>query len=239
MATIPNPLSCPLPPASWWGRLSNKLNTSWHKYALWAFAFITLAHWAEHLVQAIQVYVLHRPLPEARGLLGTPFPFLVKSEALHYGYAFVMLVLLWVLRKGFTGRSYVWWMIAFWIQFWHHVEHGLLQYQALRGPEHYFFGAPQPISLIQMLGFLGGSPGDGFGGLLFANTPASHTSWLTPFVRRVEVHLFYNTVVFVPMAIGTYLHVFPTPEEEQHMGCACSWHYKNGQPMIARAVGGA
>jgi hypothetical protein len=28
------------------------------------------------------------------------------------------------------------------------------------------------------------------------------------------------------MAIGMYLHVFPSPEEEQHMGCSCSWHYK-------------
>jgi len=227
MATIPTDLSCPLPPASWWGRLSLKLNTSWHKYALWAFGFITLAHWAEHLVQAFQVYVLHWPLKDARGLLGTFIPWLVKSELMHYLYAIVMLVLLWVLRKGFTGRSYVWWMIAFWIQFWHHVEHALLQGQVIYGAN--FFGAPQPISIIQMLGFLEGTPKEGFGGLM-TGPPQHAFSWLMLFVRRVEVHLFYNTIVFIPMAIGMYLHVFPMPEEEQHMGCTCSWHYKKPVP---------
>jgi hypothetical protein len=222
MATVPTDLSCPVPPGSWWGRLSLKLNTSWHKYALWTFGFITLAHWAEHLAQAFQVYVIGMPLHEARGMLGMPFPWLVKSELMHYLYAIVMLVLLWVLRKGFTGRSYVWWMIAFWIQFWHHVEHALLQGQVMYGAN--FFGAPAPISIIQMLGFLHDpNASTGFGGLM-----KDKIGWLTPFVRRVEVHLFYNTIVFIPMAIGMYLHVFPTPEEEQHVGCSCSWYHKKG-----------
>ena len=41
-----------------------------------------------------------------------------------------MLIGIWVLRKGFTGRSHTWWMVAFWIQFWHHIEHLLLITQA-------------------------------------------------------------------------------------------------------------
>src|SRR5262249_38597305 len=109
-------------------------------------------------------------------------------------------------------------------------------YQALMGPEYYFFGAPQPISLVQMLGFLQGPASTGFGGLM-QGPPDYQPSWLTLFVRRVEVHLFYNTLVFVPMAIGMYLPVFPSPPEEQHMGCSCSWHYK--KPSSQAALAGA
>lgn len=46
------------------------LNGAWHKPALVGFAVITLAHWAEHLLQAAQVWLLDRPRPEARGALG-------------------------------------------------------------------------------------------------------------------------------------------------------------------------
>ncbi|HEV8381759.1 MAG TPA: hypothetical protein VGQ29_09240 [Gemmatimonadales bacterium] len=33
-----------------------KLNGPWHAWALRTFTLIVLAHWAEHLVQAYQVY---------------------------------------------------------------------------------------------------------------------------------------------------------------------------------------
>jgi hypothetical protein len=36
-------------------------------------------------------------------------------------------------------------MLAFWIQFWHHIEHGLLQAQALF--QHNLFGSPVPMSI--------------------------------------------------------------------------------------------
>ena len=64
---------------------------------------IVLAHWAEHLLQAFQIYGLGWPVPQARGALGYFFPYLVTSEMLHYGYALVMLAGLWMLRPGFTG----------------------------------------------------------------------------------------------------------------------------------------
>ena len=83
----------------------DKLNTVWHKRALNAFTFIVLAHWAEHLTQAYQIYVLGWPRPRAGGVLGLFFPWLVSSEVLHYGYAIVMLIGIWTLRKGFTGTS--------------------------------------------------------------------------------------------------------------------------------------
>lgn len=219
MATVPN-LVCPLPAQR---SLIDKLNAEWHKPALLIYTAIVLIHWAEHLFQAFQVYVLGWPLSEARGFLGMPFPWLVKSEGLHYFYALIMLIAFWVLRKGFVGRSYVWWMIAFWIQFWHHIEHGLLQYQVISGVN--FFGAPAPISTIQMLGFLEGTPDTGFNGLM-KGPPAHAFSGLLLAVRRLEVHLFYNTIVTIPMVVAMFYHMFPSPGEEAHMGCNCSWRKK-------------
>jgi hypothetical protein len=168
----------------------DRLNTEWHERALQIFIVIVLAHWAEHLAQAFQIYALGWPIPESRGVLGLWFPWLVKSELLHYGYALVMLVGIWVLRSGFTGRSYTWWMVAFWIQFWHHIEHALLQAQALVGQN--LLNAPVPTSIVQL--------------------------W----IPRVELHLIYNSAVFIPMIIGMYYHLFPSDEERAHMRCSCA-----------------
>ncbi len=44
-------------------------------------------------------------MPEARGLLGLYYPWLIKSEVLHYGYALVMLAGLWTVPFGIHGRS--------------------------------------------------------------------------------------------------------------------------------------
>lgn len=172
--------------------LVQKLNGQWHKHALWIYTAIVLAHWGEHFVQAVQIYVLGWSLPESRGLLGQWYPWLIKSEALHYGYALIMLVAFWTLRTGFVGRSYTWWMIAFWIQFWHHIEHGLLQGQALL--HHNLFGSPVPMSIAQLL------------------------------IPRVELHLFYNTAVTIPMVVAMFYHMFPTPEEAAQTHCGCAWH---------------
>jgi hypothetical protein len=170
----------------------DKLNGQWHKPGLQVFMMIVLAHWAEHLAQAFQVYLLHWPIPAARGVLGLWFPWLVKSELLHYLYALIMIIGLWVFRRGFQGTSSAWWMLAFWIQFWHHIEHALLQTQAIVG--YNLFGSPVPVSIVQL--------------------------W----VRRVELHLFYNTVVFIPMVLAMYFHMFPPKSEESHYRCSCAWH---------------
>jgi hypothetical protein len=173
--------------------LFERLNGPDHELALRLFMVIVLAHWAEHLLQAIQIYVWGWPVPEARGALGYFFPWLIKSEALHYGYALVMLAGIWILRTGFSGvHDRRWWMIAFWIQFFHHIEHGLLQTQALTGTT--LFERPVPTSLVQL--------------------------W----VPRVELHLFYNTVVFVPMMIAMYYHLFPPASESARQHCTCAWH---------------
>ncbi|MFG0319742.1 MAG: hypothetical protein ACF8XB_20895 [Planctomycetota bacterium JB042] len=172
-----------------------RLNAEWHKPALIGFTIIVLAHWAEHLAQAFQIYVLNWPVPEARGVLGLWYPWMVQSELLHYAYALVMLVGLWIFRSGFAGRAWNWWMAAFWIQFWHHIEHALLQGQAILGKN--LFDSPVPMSLVQV--------------------------W----VPRVELHLFYNTVVFLPMVVAMYHHMFPSPEDAAQHKCACALHVKS------------
>jgi hypothetical protein len=170
----------------------DKLNHQWHKPGLQVFLVIVLAHWAEHLAQAVQVYILHWPIPESRGVLGLWFPWLIKSELLHYLYALIMIAGLWVFRRGFQGVSYTWWMIAFGIQFCHHIEHALLQTQAIVG--HNLFGSPVPVSIVQL--------------------------W----IPRVELHLFYNTIVFIPMVVAMYFHVFPPKGEQPNYECSCAWH---------------
>jgi len=166
------------------------LNSRWHKPALQFFMLIVLAHWAEHIAQAWQIYVLGWPAHHARGVLGLFYPWLVHSEVLHYGYALIMLIGIWVLRKGFTGTSRKWWTAALVIQFWHHFEHLLLIGQATF--HHNLFGSPVPTSIVQVL------------------------------IPRVELHLFYNSVVFVPMVVGMYYHMFPRNAEVYAAACTCS-----------------
>jgi len=170
--------------------LMERLNGAWHERALQIFMAIVLAHWAEHLAQAYQIWGLGWPVPEARGVLGLWFPILVSSETLHYGYAIIMLIGLWMLRTGFVGRSHTWWMVAFWIQFWHHIEHLLLQVQAAIG--YNFFGSPVPTSIVQL--------------------------W----VPRVQLHLIYNSAVFIPMVIAMYVHILATSDERARMRCGCA-----------------
>ncbi len=181
--------------------LVERLNGPRHELALRVFMAIVLAHWAEHLLQALQIYVLGWSVPESRGALGLVFPWLVTSEVMHYGYALVMLAGLWVLRSGFTGvNDRRWWTIALAIQFFHHIEHGLLQTQALLG--HNFFGQPVPTSLAQL--------------------------W----VPRVELHLFYNTVVFLPMVIAMYYHMFPSSPGTVSQTCTCAWHARRAPAAV-------
>ncbi|HZD50249.1 MAG TPA: hypothetical protein VE178_16020 [Silvibacterium sp.] len=174
-----------------------KLNTKWHERALFAFMAIVLAHWGEHLAQAYQIWVMGWPVAKSNGILGLWYPWLIKSEALHYGYALVMLIGIWVLRKGFVGRSYIWWMVAFWIQFWHHIEHLLLISQATL--HHNLFGKPVPFSVVQL------------------------------FIPRVQLHLFYNSIVFIPMVIAMYYHMFPPQGETVKALCTCSWRHDDAE----------
>ena len=170
----------------------DSLNTRWHRVALLGFTAIVLFHWLEHIVQAYQAFVLRWPRPMSMGILGMYYPWLMRTEALHYGFALVMVIGLWVLRKGFTGRSYTWWMIAFRIQFWHHFEHFILFYQAQT--HRFWFGGAVPTSVGQI--------------------------W----VPRIELHLIYNALVFIPMVVAMYYHVYPPAQDAGKAMCSCEHH---------------
>jgi hypothetical protein len=58
---------------------------------------------------------------------------------------------------------------------------------------HNLFGSPVPMSIVQL--------------------------W----IPRVELHLFYNSIVFVPMVLGMYYHMFPANEAEHSPACTCRW----------------
>ena len=173
---------------------SELLNTRWHKVALQGFMAIVLVHWAEHIIQAYQFWGLHWSRQQAMGLVGMYYPWLMKSEVLHYGFALIMLIGLWVLRKGFTGTSYKWWMVSFWIQFWHHFEHFILFYQAQT--HHYWFGGKVPTSVGQI--------------------------W----IPRIELHLIYNMLVFIPMVVAMYYHVYPPARDAVKMMCTCAHRHR-------------
>jgi hypothetical protein len=168
--------------------LLDRLNGPWHERALQIYIVIVLAHWVEHILQAVQIWALGWARPDARGALGLAFPWMVTSEWLHYAYAIVMLIGLVLLRPGFVGRARTWWDVSLAIQFWHHFEHLLLLGQAFFG--HNLFGGKVPTSVVQV------------------------------FIPRVELHLFYNAVVFIPMLIAMYYHLRP-PKGDPRATCSC------------------
>ena len=105
-----------------------------------------------------------------------------------------------MLRPGFRGvEDRRWWTIALAIQFFHHIEHLLLQAQYLLG--HNLFDRPVPTSLVQL--------------------------W----VPRVELHLFYNTIVFIPMVGGDVLPHVPAHRKAASLRV----HLRLGSKAVARA----
>ena len=170
-----------------------RLNTAWHEPALLTFGAIVLLHWGEHIVQAVQIWALGYKRPEARGVLGAAWPWLVSSEWLHYGFAVVMVAGLALLLPGFTGRARAFWIAALALQVWHLVEHQILFVQAQTGTP--WFGAAVPTSVLQQ--FWPGS--------------------------RPEIHLFYNMIVTVPMLVAMWFHRYPPlPERAQRPACSCA-----------------
>jgi hypothetical protein len=137
------------------------------------FAFLMIAHWAEHLVQAYQVWALGYERHHAGGILGQIFPWLMHSEWLHFAYAVLTFAGLVLLYRAFAGPTLVWWKAALVIQAWHLVEHSLLFAQAQGG--FLLWGAKEPTSVLQL------------------------------FFPRIELHLFYNSVVTVPIVMAMLL----------------------------------
>jgi len=143
MKTIHAPEAAALPSIG----LHTQLNTTWHEKALWAYAVVVALHWLEHLFQAYQIWILDMPRPQSLGALGYLFPWLVKSEVMHFGFAVFMLVGLMVLAPGFSGAAAKWWFASLAIQSWHFIEHTLLQGQAAVGSN--LFHSEVPMSVVQ------------------------------------------------------------------------------------------
>lgn len=125
------------------------LNSQWHYKALTFYLIVVASHWMEHGVQAVQIYILGRPPAQALGLLGSSFPALVSSEALHYGYAMFMIAGLALLRPAFTDSAKKWWTAALLIQVWHFFEHLLLLAQVVVGAN--LLDKAKPVSIIQLV----------------------------------------------------------------------------------------
>lgn len=179
------------------------LNGRWHFAALVTFGVVVSAHLVEHLVQAVQIWALGWTRPEAGGVLGLAFPWLITSEWLHFGYAVVMIVGLALLLPGFAGQARTWWRISLWIQAWHFFEHLLLFVQAQAGVN--LLGRPMPTSIVQV------------------------------FLPRVELHLFYNAVVMIPMAVALAYHLYPRRSERAASACTCSRvPLQASQPVMTR-----
>ena len=164
------------------------LNTQYHRTALNVFLVIVLAHWAEHVAQAIQIWVLGWPIPSARSARPVvPLAGHVRGAALrlcpHHARRF------YPPSSGFTGPARTWWTIALGIQVWHHIEHLLLLAQAQTGL--FLLGNEVPTSVVQLV------------------------------VPRVQLHLFYNTVVFIPMIVAM-LHRRPSPSALDTPSCTCA-----------------
>jgi hypothetical protein len=138
--------------AGWWTDLYGYwgwLNGAGHKSALTGLFALVCAHMLEHVAQAVQVWVLGWPRTEALGLLGIVWPWLIRSEWLHYVDVLATLIGLILLRPGFAGEARRWWTAALIVSVWHHFEHALLLGQALAGQN--LFGAAQPTSVLQLL----------------------------------------------------------------------------------------
>ena len=86
------------------------------------FLAIVGLHFAEHLAQMIEVYALGYPRSESLGLIGLIFPYLVRSEWLHYAFAWYTLYGLMKYRFSTT---------AIYLQTFHFIEHVILLSQYL------------------------------------------------------------------------------------------------------------
>ncbi len=43
-------------------------------------------------------------------------------------------------------------------------------------------------------------------------------------IPRIELHLIYNALVFIPMVIAMYYHIYPPADETANPTCTCARH---------------
>ncbi|AIE73033.1 MULTISPECIES: hypothetical protein [unclassified Synechocystis] len=86
---------------------------------IFAFIIICLIHFAEHIFQLSQLYLLGWERPDCLGLLGVYFPELMRSQWLHFLYAVIMEIGLYVFLSLFG-------LTALMLQTLHLGEHTIL-----------------------------------------------------------------------------------------------------------------
>lgn len=133
------------------------------------FLVIVWLHFAEHIAQLFQLYVLGWARINSMGLIGLWQPTLMRSEWLHYLYALIMLIGLYYYRAYVKNR---WWTTTIYLQQFHHFEHFLLLLQATLGMKatgigglwfprielHFFYNLVVMIPMVLSLkGFRGDS----------------------------------------------------------------------------------
>lgn len=133
------------------------------------FGGLMIAHWLEHLFQIYQVYIQHVDRACALGMLGMRYPWLVRTEVLHFGFAVLTVFGFWFAAQNYfdSWTAAKVWAVGFFASVWHLCEHTLLFSQAVS--HHNLFGRPVPVSLLQL------------------------------FFPRIELHLFYNSIVTILM----------------------------------------
>lgn len=113
------------------------------------FVVVVLGHWAEHVLQAAQIWWFGWQAADAGGALGLAAPELAHSEVLHVVYNVAILLGLAGLLSAFTGRARRWWTAALVSQTWHAFEHLLLWWQAATGARP--LGTAAPSSIVQLV----------------------------------------------------------------------------------------
>ena len=128
------------------------------------FGALMIAHWLEHIFQAYQVYVQHVDRACALGLLGMKYPWLIRTESIHFGFAVLTLAGFWWAAQNYfeSWTATKVWAAGMLFSIWHLFEHLLLFIQAM-------LHRPHPTSILQV------------------------------FFPRIELHLFYNSVVTILM----------------------------------------
>lgn len=166
-----------------------------HSLYLKIFSAVLTLHLLEHIFQAFQFFVLNWSRQESLGFLGLWFPWLIRSEGLHYFHALFMLIGLFLLKPAVTNQTArIWWNICIVLAFLHHLEHFLLLEQAIT--KTYLFVGTLPIPPGKL-----GVP-ISLGQVFFPKLG------LEIFRQRIELHLFYNLVVMFPMMISLKLQKF-------------------------------
>ena len=86
------------------------------------FLSVVIVHFIEHLAQMFELYILHLTRAESLGLIGLAFPHLVRSEWLHYAFA-------WYTLYGLIKFKFS--PTAIYLQTFHFIEHVVLLSQYL------------------------------------------------------------------------------------------------------------